>query len=390
MEMVLTLVVYIITSLLVGYLGWRSFQRETRLIAAENHTLPFWSWEIIVSIGLFVIVFGLRYDTGNDYLDYLYQYNGLRDGTGAIRWYFEKGFLWFTMLLSKCHVSYYIYMCFWTLLQVGALYYALRERKFLFMWLGALLILGPYSFDWLTFLRQWTVAMVFVAVVPLIIRKKFWLYLACVLLLMSVHKTAVLLIPLYWIGYLQPADGHFKRRPYFLLLGLCTFFSLRPYWIYLLSGLQPLLDLCGYGRYCRQWNIVMSNFPAGLGITPTFMVKLVVACFLIYFYPQVRKRHSHDKLFPIYFPIAMIGLLFSILVNNLPILLERPVNLNFIFVLICSGYVLDYLFHEKKRWLMLAFLAILCSTYVIIVTKYLIDPGLIGGDKVYYHFMHLF
>ena len=390
MEMIATIVVYSLTSILLGVLGWHCVDRENKLLSVEKRALSFWSWEIMASIALFVLVFGLRFNTGNDYLGYLYQYYCIRDGMEYIRENFEKGFLGVTMLFAKSNIHYFFYFSFWTLLQIGSLYYALRERKFLFLWIGALLILGPFSFDWLTFLRQWTVAFMFVAVIPLIQQRKFWLFLGCILLFMTIHKMAAVLIPFYWVTCLQCKDGGFKRWVYFLILALCAILSLRPYWIYLFNFMQPFLDYFGYDRYNRQWEVLMNNFPGGWGLTPTFLIKLMIAGFMIYFYPHVRERHPDDKLLPIYFHIAVIGLFFIILVNNLPILLERPVNTTFIFILISSGYVLDYLFHEKKWWLLLALLGAICMTYVIIAAKFFIDPVSIGENKVFYHFMHLF
>lgn len=384
-----TLLVYTVTSLVLFLLGRHCYCRENRLLATHQPALSFFSWEVLLSIAVFVLVFGLRFNTGNDYEMYMNRVVPQSSDDVYVRQDFECGFDSVNMLFYNLHIHYFAFFCFWTWVQACFLYYALNNRKYLMPWVPVLLILGMFSFGWLTFIRQWVVAMAFVAAIPLIEKRRFWPYLLFVLLASTIHRSALLLLLFYLLGGVPQAIT-IRRSFFFAIIALCALLSVKPFWLDVLPAIEPLLSKCGFPNYGGIIARLLAKPVVGFGLTPTFVCKLVIASVMVYFYPMIKALRPADRLYSLYFYIAFIGICYIILVNNSPVLLERPAVFTFICIIVCCAYVLDYLWHAR-RWLLLAlFLTINVSYYGIVAVKYYLSPQLLNGDRVFYHFMHIF
>ena len=78
--MLLSLIVYIGTALILFALGKHLEIREQRYWLRTHRMLSFWQWEIILSILIFGVIAGARYNTGVDHLSYLRMYESLQRG----------------------------------------------------------------------------------------------------------------------------------------------------------------------------------------------------------------------------------------------------------------------------------------------------------------------
>ena len=58
--MIFSLTVYLMTAFLMAWLGWHVSHREQRLQASGGAELPFWSWEIVLAMIIYVIVSAVR------------------------------------------------------------------------------------------------------------------------------------------------------------------------------------------------------------------------------------------------------------------------------------------------------------------------------------------
>ena len=77
--MLQSILVYTLVSIVLFLLGWHINQREQHLKVQEPHAeLPFWSWEIILSIIIVTLMMGLRFKTGSDYEMYLKQFEHVK------------------------------------------------------------------------------------------------------------------------------------------------------------------------------------------------------------------------------------------------------------------------------------------------------------------------
>ena len=193
--MLQSVIVYSTVSLLLCFLGWHINRREQLLQTKDpSAQLPFWSWEIVVSIMIVTLMMGLRFKTGSDYEMYLNQYNSVKETGEFARGDLEPGFYLVTKLFVAAGIHYAFYFAFWAFIQISALYFGLRHHKHLLPWVGMILILGPYGFNWISFMRQWTVALVLVAMIPLIEKRRFIPYLVITLVAMTIHRSAWLLL----------------------------------------------------------------------------------------------------------------------------------------------------------------------------------------------------
>ena len=98
--MLLSLLVYSLTGVALFLLGLHVNGREQRLMLETGKRLPFYSWEILLSMLLFAIVAGARYHTGYDHAMYLDQYQHLLKAGEFSRHNFEYGFEWISKIFA--------------------------------------------------------------------------------------------------------------------------------------------------------------------------------------------------------------------------------------------------------------------------------------------------
>ena len=201
--MLLSLLVYSLTGATLFFLGWHVNRREQRLQLQSGGELPFYSWEIILSLLIFAVVAGARYHTGFDHKMYLDQYLHLQQTGEFGRDNFEYGFEWISKLFAWCHIHYFFYFAFWALLQIGFLYFALRHRKHLLCWVGLGIMCGSYFLWMMNSVRQAVVVCLFVALIPLIKDRKFIPYAIIVIAGAFLHKSALLLLPVFLITFIK-------------------------------------------------------------------------------------------------------------------------------------------------------------------------------------------
>ena len=164
-------------AMVMAWLGHHVCNREQRLMAQGGAELPWWSWEIIVGVSLYVLVSALRWQTSWDYNMYYSYYVSIQSLGEYSRENFEPGFALVTHAMAKAGVHFSIYFAFWAAIQILLLTYALRHRKVLLPWIALCIFMGPYFIFWMGFVRQSVVECLFVVMVELIVRRKFWLYL---------------------------------------------------------------------------------------------------------------------------------------------------------------------------------------------------------------------
>ena len=182
--MVLSLTVYTGTALVMAWLGWHVSHREQRVMANGGRELPFGSWEILIAILIYVAISAVRWLTSWDYNMYYNYYVTMQSMGECSRENFEPGFVFATSVMARSGLHFAFYFAFWALLQISLLYYALRHRKVLLPWVAICIFTGPYYVQWMSTLRQAVVECLFVLMVELIVRRKFWLYMLLCLLAM--------------------------------------------------------------------------------------------------------------------------------------------------------------------------------------------------------------
>ncbi len=148
----------------------------------------------------------LRYMYGNDYASYLYHYNSIQSGWESP---FDGEPLY--TLLNQSFPSFYWIIAATSLAFVMAVYLLVhRNLEQEYAWLGLLIfVISPYLFLMnLSAIRQCIAMVFFVVAVHFGIRRKPVFYIASVVLGALFHKSAYVLLPVYFLL----DDRRFKKR----------------------------------------------------------------------------------------------------------------------------------------------------------------------------------
>ena len=305
--MLLSLLVYSLTGASLFFLGWHVNRREQQQLLQGGNNLPFYSWEIILSLLLFAFIAGARYHTGFDHKMYLDQYLNLVKTGEFSRTNFEYGFEWISKLFAWCHIHYFFYFAFWAILQIGFLYFGLRNHKHLLCWVGLGIMCGPFFLGWMNSIRQSVAVCVFVSLIPFIRDRKFLPYVMIVLLCAFIHKSVLILLPVFLIGFIKIGD---KAPSRWLLMGIFGAFVLvgsSPFWIDWFTNYQWFLDLTGYSNYGNQCDPNVGGTLRSVNWGISRISILVTNVLMLYFYPDMKKYFKTDTLLPYFFIMAFIN-----------------------------------------------------------------------------------
>lgn len=388
MEFLIDFCPYVIVALVLFVLGFNLSRRENRLLESTHEavSLPWYSWEAIASILLIALFSALRYYTGNDYRMYLTNFQQLQADGSLLRGNLEIGFVLVTKLIALTGCHFTVYFGFWGALQAFCLYYGLRHHKQLYCWIGLVLLLGPFCINWLTYLRQWTIAIAFVPMVPYFARRKFWPCLLFTLVAVTIHYSAWILMLLYFVPLVLKADR--SRNFYLAIFAVCYLLCTYPVWLSPIVSSQWVFALVGYDKYQYLFQPLIEHHFVFKGFGPLRLIYLFQALLFIWYYPAMREYYSRDKLFNAFFALAFVGVCYQHLFINTVYALTRPADYLFIFVVIMMAYVFDYFMAIKKKFMLCVSCLVICSFTFISCYKevyFLCKPA--AECNLLYHFM---
>lgn len=361
--MLLSLIVYSMTGAILFFLGWHVNYREQQSLLKGGGSLPFYSWEILLSLLVFSAIAGARYHTGYDHAMYLDQYLHLQQTGDFSRHNFEYGFEWVSKIFAWCHLHYFFYFAFWALLQIGFLYYGLRRHKHLLCWVALGIMLGPYFVNWMNSVRQSVVVCVFVALIPLIRDRKFLPYALIVVMCAFLHKSSLMLLPVFLICFVKVRD---KSPNQWLMLAVLALFILVgsfPFWTKYFTNYQWFIDLTGYSNYGNLDDPNVGGTMRTIGWGPLRISALLSNIVIIWYYPRLKSFFKDDTLLPYFFMMAFIGMCVSNLLMNTTHFILRPVDYFLVFNLIMTAYLLCYLY-RSRYYLAFALVAIINFSYI--------------------------
>ena len=384
--MILSLIVYTGTAAILAWLGWHVGQREQRLMASGGGQLPFASWEILTAITIYVLVSAARWLTSWDYNMYYSYYVSMQSLGDYSRENFEPVFALITNLMAKsgCHFS--LYFAFWAVVQVTLLYYAFRHRKVLLPWLALCVFLGPYYIFWMGFVRQSVVEAMFVLMVELIVRRKFWYYFLLSILAVTLHKMCVFFILLYFVPLIRVP--HAKRWMACALIGVCFLLGSFPVWIqWIFDRIGSIADLLGYGHYYRLFVSNNLEYAFRMVMGPARLCPLLTCLLIVWYYPSIRQMFSADRYLPALFRFSVIYMAYINLFANTTQYLTRPGELMRSCFLVMVCFLMYYLWRERK-WLPFAAAAFFNFYYVYYeIAKAAAIGGSIFEPELYHTFL---
>ena len=382
-----SLLIYLSVAFLVFIIELHAYNREKQLLSGiHKKFLPFYCWENIVSVILIGLLFGLRYNTGEDYAMYLREFTSLQNTGRFVRKDFEPLFYAITWFFVKTGMHYSFYFAFWGAIQVIMIFIGLNSRKHLLPWIMILLVLGPFAYTWYGFMRQWTIACLGVAAFPLLSKRKFILYLVFVLLATLIHKSAFLLLFFIFVPFIKIEKSETKLLISIFIIA--TILGLWPIWFKLFKYCSFIFDWFGYEKYQYLLIKLYNGEFVFKHWGPIHIVTFLSEILMIYYYPQIRKKYSNDVLLPLFFTIAFIGVCYENLFMNTMFFMIRPCVYNYIFVIITLAYVFHYLKGSNSKKLLLFYVILSCSAVAIELLKgFFVLPG--GLSKITYRFFFM-
>ena len=178
-----------------------------------------------IPILLFTIVFGIRYGVGVDYFNYVEIYEFWNTGS-----YSEERFELFpSLIFSFCDKfllsPVFIFVVF-SFLDIYFIYLAFKERKIVLAYSILMFIfLGVGIWSFMNTIRQGVAICIFLYSLLFICNKKFIYYCIFTLCAFFFHRSALILLPLYFLFY--SGQVYCKNRIFqFVLLSFSACFSM--------------------------------------------------------------------------------------------------------------------------------------------------------------------
>lgn len=191
------------------YLSWGTNERLLEYL--------FWGTVVIL-----IIIAGFRYGIGTDYSTYYHYYDNIRKGGEPWPWLdFEWGFILLNQAIGLFYCPPEVYMFIVSAITVYLILYTCDKLSADRMMSMLLFVTLYFYFSSFNILRQYlAIAIVFFSI-TFIKKGKLIPYILCIVLASLFHKTALIMLPLYFIGYRR-----FSLQVQGIFLGLCLFAAL--------------------------------------------------------------------------------------------------------------------------------------------------------------------
>ena len=381
--MVLSLIVYTLSSIILYLLGRNIANRDSVSYRLYGRHKSFFTNEMFCIIAIFIVISGARYGVGSDHLTYLRMYLKMQNEGLLGRETFEPFFVFVMKGMALAGFHYFFFFAFWAFIQIFFLYYSLKDRKFLYPYLGLILMLSPLYITLMNGMRQATVACLFLFLCKYIKDRKFIYYLIGILIGVTIHKSALILLPLYFIFYKE----YYIRNKYIniILVLICAIIgSLGDFSFFsnLFSFLFSLLDYDSYSNNLDSILVEMRSNSWG----PIRLLLFITNISIIWFFPKVKECFKNDKFITLYFNFFLIGVCWSNLFAN-SYLLIRPALYLEIFIYILAAYILYYLKLNSKRMQFYYFSVLVYSYIYLSIIKVFLSGN--SDSVIYYKFFFM-
>lgn len=321
---------------------------------AEIKNYNIWKWPLIFVFSILVLIIGLRYDVGVDFIGYKYDYEGVHKGFGQWERY-EFGYRLIIYTLS------FLGFGSWALFTVMAFitwYYFIQSFKvfpFLLKWGFFFALTTGFLFTSMNGMRQTVALVIFMYGLKYIEEKSIFKYTLYSILALSFHTSILLVYPFYF----------FINKFYFTKKIWLVVYTLT----YVIGDKVNLKELVIYGanlipKYAHYTHNFLENFEepliAGFGSFYFFLVGfLVISLSEIILQKEPRLK--------IYYNLYFIG---AIIYNFLwkYAILGRIYYLFIWFEIFCLAAIAYYL--GKSRYTPLLYLLIITQILFFVYKIY--------------------
>lgn len=283
---------------------------------------------------IFAFVFGCRYNVGVDYMDYLEGYRGtyLRSH--------EIGFNVIESFLRGINAHFAVFFGVLAFLQITFFLSAFKERE-VFPYLIFVLIIGTGCLTWMNGIRQAVSSCIFVYSIQFISNKKPIKYLLCCFLAFLFHKSSAILVPFYFIQYLDLSKHRWVPWALFLLAIIVKYSNVG---MYVEMAISPI---AGYLEYDSIYDLdyIMEAMETNAGSTGLgVLLQDFIFIFVIILIPKLRCEYNSIWI-KVVITLFLIGM-FGVVAFPGQVLLRRPFAYFTIFTNVLIAYSLLYLFRK--------------------------------------------
>ena len=298
----------------------------------------------IIPILVFCLFAALRFNVGVDCESYRDDFYDLLQKGKTDREDYELGYLLtikFSLLFTN---TSYLFFALLSFFQISLLYYAMRKESYLLMFFGITIILSETFHYLMNGVRQNIAACIFVAMIPLILNKKYWIWIVPTMFTATLfHKSAIIILALSVIGYYCKEK---LLNPLIQLIIVAVCFLLMDKIDNLL--LQPLYDLGSYAGYeegAIENYADYESFNKNFGLRSSLYLLIYI---IIILYSNKMKEFFNSEKFNTIYNLFFIGIcLFLLFYNNFTI--NRILYYCKIFIPIVEAYFLSYLWLNRDK-----------------------------------------
>lgn len=265
-------------------------------------------------ISIFIILSTIRWERGTDWKPYYENYtnnNSFIEFMEAI--HFDKGYQFLNYGLKLIYSDYTFFLFFQSVV-IGIIYYYMLKKYsdniFISLWLYFVYYMGN-----LFFVRSTLALAIILLSINYIIKQKKKTFLLLVLLASSIHYSALIFLPAYFIFN----KIEFSKKQILFLLFL-TILGI----LFLDEGIKIIFQ----NLYPHRMVYFEKNYISTLGMKQKYLVKAILTriFFIISYIFLIDKTERNAKITKGFFKLYLIGALLNILISNINPMLSRVVE----------------------------------------------------------------
>ena len=294
---------------------------------------------IFMALLIMVLIAGLRYNVGQDYVGYTFYYNERPYLDESIGMELEYGYTTLVNFLNELNLEVWSYFMVSAAITYSLLFYSFKYYKHI-LFLGVFFFI-TYGFYFYSYngVRQ-AVAMSALAVAIMYIQKrKIFHFFGIILLGGLMHKSLFLFFPLDFLI-------HKIKLPHYVWY-LTFFISL----ILQFIPLADFIDISFISEILSGSQIDYSGFAESMdsnevgGLTLGYLVRVAIGLLILSYYNKLIK---FNKDYLPYYNLALIGIVLYNAFSHI-LVIARLNNYFLFFSIFCLAFIVNYLFRSKQK-----------------------------------------
>lgn len=319
----------------------------------------------LIGITIYAIIFGCRYGVGVDFFAYLSDYEQVRNPLLNNNVNHEVGFVLIINTLAGLNLHPAFFFGLIAFLQLYLIFKSVKKDTWIYTYLAFTFFVGCV---WLSFsngLRQELAFCIFALALSYTDKKQIYVHYALILLAMSMHTSAILLVIFFPI-LLFSKEWFKNEKVQLAALAVAFVFGQSGILENYLSIFETLLEFdtyTNYDTYLRYEDKLYSEMSLGLGFYITLLINIITIAF-----SSKAKKMLDNKNFTIMYNFYFIGtiLKYAFLQSHL---IQRINYYFYGFHFIITAYILYYLYRSKMHKTLLLMISLYILTFVATMLK---------------------